>query len=122
MIVLLSKISTLIIATFLVLATTAALSGLAYANLVGRPMAQAPAAPDQKQTLRLATTTSMQDSSLMDIILPGFEKANDAKVQVIAVGSGVALKMGEMAPSHTFQGDVCSGCGSLSYYDKVLTT
>jgi ABC-type tungstate transport system permease subunit len=85
-------------------------------------MAQAPAAPDQKQTLRLATTTSMQDSSLMDIILPGFEKANDAKVQVIAVGSGVALKMGEMAPSHTFQGDVCSGCGSLSYYDKVLTT
>jgi formylmethanofuran dehydrogenase subunit E len=29
---------------------------------------------------------------------------------------------GEMAPAHTFQGDVCSGCGSLSYYDKVLTT
>jgi tungstate transport system substrate-binding protein len=38
----------------------------------------------------------MQDSGLLDYILPGFEKANSAKVQVIAVGSGVALKMGEM--------------------------
>jgi formylmethanofuran dehydrogenase subunit E len=25
---------------------------------------------------------------------------------------------GEMAPSHTFEGDVCSGCGSKAYYDK----
>lgn len=25
---------------------------------------------------------------------------------------------GEQAPSGTFEGDVCSGCGSLAYYDK----
>lgn len=28
---------------------------------------------------------------------------------------------GEMAPSHTFEGDVCSGCGSKAYYDKATT-
>jgi formylmethanofuran dehydrogenase subunit E len=26
---------------------------------------------------------------------------------------------GEMAPSHTFEGDVCSGCGSKAYYDRA---
>ena len=26
---------------------------------------------------------------------------------------------GEMAPSHMFEGDVCSGCGSKAYYDKA---
>ena len=26
---------------------------------------------------------------------------------------------GEMAPAHTFEGDVCSGCASKAYYDKV---
>jgi len=54
-----------------------------------------PASFAQKQTLRLATTTSMQDSGLLDTILPNFEKANNVEVKVIAVGSGAAMKMGE---------------------------
>jgi tungstate transport system substrate-binding protein len=46
------------------------------------------------QTLRLATTTSTADSGLLDFILPEFEKANNAKVDVVAVGSGQAIEIG----------------------------
>jgi len=51
----------------------------------------APAAP---QTLRLATTTSTADSGLLDALLPKFEAAYHARVQVIAVGTGQALELG----------------------------
>jgi len=44
--------------------------------------------------LILATTTSTADSGLLDFILPDFEKANNAKVDVVAVGSGQALEIG----------------------------
>lgn len=44
--------------------------------------------------LRLATTTSTDDSGLLDAILPAFEKANNCKVDVIAVGTGQALEIG----------------------------
>ncbi len=44
----------------------------------------------------LASTTSTQDSGLFDVLIPAFEKANpEYKVQVIAVGTGEALKLGE---------------------------
>ncbi|MDT8443993.1 MAG: substrate-binding domain-containing protein [Desulfuromonadales bacterium] len=45
--------------------------------------------------LRLATTTSTENSGLLADILPPFEKANDCKVDVIAVGTGKAIKLGE---------------------------
>ena len=45
--------------------------------------------------LRLATTTSTENSGLLAVLLPPFEKANDCKVAVIAVGTGKALKLGE---------------------------
>jgi tungstate transport system substrate-binding protein len=45
-------------------------------------------------TLRLATTTSTADSGLLDFILPIFEKANNAKVDVVAVGTGQAIEIG----------------------------
>ncbi len=45
--------------------------------------------------LVLATTTSTQDSGLLDEILPEFEEKYNVKVKVIAVGTGEALKMGE---------------------------
>ena len=45
--------------------------------------------------LRLATTTSTADSGLLDAILPDFEKQYGAKVEVVAVGTGQALKLGE---------------------------
>jgi tungstate transport system substrate-binding protein len=45
--------------------------------------------------LRLATTTSTENSGLLAAILPPFEQANDCKVDVIAVGTGKAIKLGE---------------------------
>lgn len=44
--------------------------------------------------LILATTTSTQDSGLLDVLLPMFEEMNDVNVKTIAVGSGQALDMG----------------------------
>src|SRR5690606_18152175 len=45
--------------------------------------------------LILATTTSTEDSGLLDAILPDFERRYNADVQVIAVGTGEALTLGE---------------------------
>lgn len=44
--------------------------------------------------LRMATTTSTDNSGLLQYLLPEFEKDAQHKVQVIAVGTGKALKMG----------------------------
>ncbi|MEH6825270.1 MAG: substrate-binding domain-containing protein [Motiliproteus sp.] len=46
-------------------------------------------------TLRLATTTSTYNSGLLDYLLPDFEQRQGAQVQVIAVGTGKALRMGQ---------------------------
>jgi tungstate transport system substrate-binding protein len=51
----------------------------------------APANP----TLILATTTSTQDSGLLDVLVPLFEQQTGYTVQTVAVGTGQALKMGE---------------------------
>ena len=45
--------------------------------------------------LRLATTTSTENSGLLAELLPPFEQANACKVDVIAVGTGKAIKLGE---------------------------
>jgi len=44
--------------------------------------------------LILATTTSTQDSGLLDVLVPAFEHEYGYKVKTIAVGSGQALEMG----------------------------
>jgi len=51
----------------------------------------APANPD----LILATTTSTQDSGLLDVLIPLFEQQTGYKVKVVAVGTGAALQMGQ---------------------------
>ncbi len=56
--------------------------------------AQEPPKP-QVQDIILATTTSTQDSGLLDVLLPAFEKKTGYKVKTIAVGTGQALAMGE---------------------------
>jgi tungstate transport system substrate-binding protein len=43
----------------------------------------------------LATTTSTQDSGLLDVLVPMFQQQTGYVVQTIAVGSGEAMKMGE---------------------------
>jgi tungstate transport system substrate-binding protein len=45
-------------------------------------------------TLVLATTTSTQDSGLLDVLVPAFERESAYRVKTIAVGSGQALEMG----------------------------
>ena len=47
------------------------------------------------KTLILATTTSTQDSGLLDVLVPVFEKESGFTVKTLAVGSGQAMKMGE---------------------------
>lgn len=44
--------------------------------------------------LRLATTTSTQDTGLLDYLLPDFEREHGCTVDVIAVGTGQALRLG----------------------------
>ncbi|MFZ1376886.1 MAG: substrate-binding domain-containing protein [Geothrix sp.] len=53
-----------------------------------------PAAPPAEKTLILATTTSTQDSGLLDDLIPRFEKQTGYVVKTIAVGSGQAIAMG----------------------------
>jgi tungstate transport system substrate-binding protein len=45
--------------------------------------------------LTLATTTSTYDSGLLDTILPVFEEESGITVEVVAVGTGQALALGE---------------------------
>jgi tungstate transport system substrate-binding protein len=52
-------------------------------------LAQAQARP----SIILATTTSTQDSGLLDMLVPRFEKERGIDVKVIAVGTGAALRM-----------------------------
>jgi tungstate transport system substrate-binding protein len=49
----------------------------------------------QNKSVILATTTSTQDSGLLDVLIPAFEKETGYIVKTISVGSGQALKMGE---------------------------
>ena len=46
------------------------------------------------ESIILATTTSTQDSGLLDYLLPEFEKDTGITVKTVSVGSGAAIKMG----------------------------
>ena len=52
------------------------------------------ATPAPPQKLKLATTTSTADTGLLDYILPDFQNKFNAKVDVIAVGTGQAITLG----------------------------
>ena len=63
-----------------------------------KPVAPAPATAANvpaNPNIILATTTSTQDSGLLDVLVPAFEKKTGYKVKTIAVGTGQALAMGE---------------------------
>ncbi|NLW34138.1 substrate-binding domain-containing protein [Syntrophorhabdus aromaticivorans] len=62
--------------------------------LLGVSFADASAQPVQKNVI-LATTTSTQDSGLLDVLIPIFEKKTGYFVKTIAVGSGQAMAMGQ---------------------------
>lgn len=48
-----------------------------------------------EERLRMSTTTSTENSGLLAVLLPPFEKKFGCKVDVVAVGTGKALKLGE---------------------------
>ena len=49
----------------------------------------------QSKDLLLVSTTSTQDSGLLDVLLPAFESQSGYRVRLVATGSGQALKIGE---------------------------
>jgi len=57
-----------------------------------RPASKADKAPAR---VRLATTTSTENSGLLDVLLPAFEQTHGVVVDVIAVGTGKALRLAE---------------------------
>ncbi len=65
------------------------------------PAAASAAAPSGQSNnagsnnLILATTTSTQDSGLLDVLIPMFEKSSGLTVKTVAVGSGAAITMGQ---------------------------
>jgi len=48
-----------------------------------------------QQRLRLATTTSTENTGLLDVLIPAFTNRTGIKVDVIAVGTGKAITLGE---------------------------
>jgi tungstate transport system substrate-binding protein len=65
------------------------LAALALAGVLGGADGRA----QGRRSLILATTTSTQDSGLLDVLVPRFEQESGIEVKVIAVGSGAALRM-----------------------------
>ena len=74
----------------MVVATIMVCGVLTLCNLTATVPVQA-----QPKTIILATTTSTQDSGLLDVLLPVFEKKTGYFVKTIAVGSGQAMAMGQ---------------------------
>jgi tungstate transport system substrate-binding protein len=68
------------------------LSGIVFSLLFITGMASVQAQP---KTIILATTTSTQDSGLLDVLIPIFGKKTGYFVKTIAVGSGQAMAMGQ---------------------------
>jgi tungstate transport system substrate-binding protein len=54
----------------------------------------APGAPTTNADVRLATTTSMRDSGLLDVLVEQFEAESGLTVEYVAVGTGAALNLG----------------------------
>ncbi len=77
-------------------AATASLSALGSKEV---PAAGVPAPANPR--IRLATTTSTENSGLLDFILPVFEAKTGYKVEVVAVGTGASLKLGENGDADT---------------------
>ncbi len=88
----------LLVAVLLLTALLAGCSGSSAPSAGATPSpaaASAPVTPPARPELILATTTSTQDSGLLDVLIPDFEARTGYQVKPVAVGSGLALKMGE---------------------------
>lgn len=59
------------------------------------PIPVAQVTPKLESEIILATTTSTEDSGLLDVLVPAFTAKTGVKVKVIAVGTGQALQLGK---------------------------
>lgn len=73
--------------------TKAPASASAAATEAPKPTAT-PAPTKIGGTMILATTTSTQDSGLLDVLIPEFQKQTGVEVKIVAVGTGAALQQG----------------------------
>lgn len=72
-----------------------AVACLALMVTAGCGAAEPQAATGPSGDMLLATTTSTQDSGLLDALVPSFESGSACTVKTVAVGSGEAMAMGE---------------------------
>ena len=75
-------------------AATAATAALVGCSATGDTARQASPSSAPEGTLVLATTTSTQDSGLLDTLVPDYETGSRCRVKTVAVGSGEALALG----------------------------
>ena len=75
------------------LKTVLVLAAVLGSLLVMQPMVNEASA--QQKNVILATTTSTQDSGLLDVLIPVFEKKTGYFVKTISVGSGQSIAMGQ---------------------------
>jgi tungstate transport system substrate-binding protein len=61
--------------------------------LTGAAVCAGAAHAQSRESIVLATTTSTQDSGLLDVLVPQFERQHGIEVKTIAVGTGAALRM-----------------------------
>ena len=87
------------IAGLVAVALVAGACGSGSSPSAGAAAASAAASPAPSivgsKDLILATTTSTQDSGLLDVLVPAFQQATGYVVKTVAVGSGQALQMGQ---------------------------
>jgi tungstate transport system substrate-binding protein len=89
------KNRSLFILTFLLLALLAACQTTSPQPSAAPAEESQPAVSSAGNEIILATTTSTQDSGLLDVLVPIFQDESGITVKTVAVGSGEALKMGE---------------------------
>jgi tungstate transport system substrate-binding protein len=70
-------------------------SAAAWTGALAMPAAGPAAQTPQTREVILATTTSTQDSGLLDVLIPMFQRATGYEVKTISVGTGQALALGE---------------------------
>lgn len=96
------------------------------ALLAAAALILAAACADRTASLRIATTTSVDNSGLLEAILPAFERETGVDLQVIATGSGQAINLGRrgdvaLIVTHEPVGErALFDDGLVRYYRKVM--
>ncbi len=75
------------------------------------------------QKLIMASTTSVQQSGLLDILLPAYEQATPypVAIEVVAVGTGKAIRLAKHGEPICFSCMIPSGKKNSSLRDMALT-